>query len=297
MANNTSVSSFSNYSISPMASNALPNDFQSYITVKTEIDQSFSPNRHHFCNQITSQSLHGSPHHFSSCMYAATVSPSILASGSPDRCASVVSAKENTGFRGVPSCRRRLDFNHNAFLDVTKVGPVAVAKRNERERNRVKLINMTFQTLRQHLPLGASGVKGKSRKLSKVQTLRSAIEYIRQLQDLVHNRQQHHQMEHHSKTEDSGSSMLLGNEDMKNPYHADDINTILSSKRDNVKGYLQCEKRCGGSESTAAAQETEVVICSSTTNSNSESPYSSASSYEAVTTPEDEEFIDFDDWF
>ena len=34
---------------------------------------------------------------------------------------------------------------------------VAVARRNERERNRVKLINMTFATLREHLPQSGAG--------------------------------------------------------------------------------------------------------------------------------------------
>ncbi|XP_040826899.1 achaete-scute homolog 2 [Ochotona curzoniae] len=56
----------------------------------------------------------------------------------------------------------------------------AVARRNERERNRVKLVNLGFQALRQHVPLGGAG-----KKLSKVETLRSAVEYIRALQRLL----------------------------------------------------------------------------------------------------------------
>lgn len=48
-----------------------------------------------------------------------------------------------------------------------RVPAVAVARRNERERNRVKLINMTFATLREHLP-HSGGKSGKSRKMSKV---------------------------------------------------------------------------------------------------------------------------------
>ncbi|KAM9660418.1 achaete-scute homolog 2 [Trichechus inunguis] len=59
-------------------------------------------------------------------------------------------------------------------------GPAAVARRNERERNRVKLVNLGFQALRQHVPHG-----GASKKLSKVETLRSAVEYIRALQRLL----------------------------------------------------------------------------------------------------------------
>ena len=46
----------------------------------------------------------------------------------------------------------------------------AVAKRNERERNRVKHINGTFNSLKQHLPCAQ-----KNKKMSKVETLRTAI--------------------------------------------------------------------------------------------------------------------------
>ena len=53
-----------------------------------------------------------------------------------------------------------------------------IARRNERERNRVKTINQTFAKLRHHLPSGT----GRRRKLSKVQILRLAIQYIHQLQ-------------------------------------------------------------------------------------------------------------------
>ncbi|NWU91401.1 ASCL1 protein, partial [Upupa epops] len=56
----------------------------------------------------------------------------------------------------------------------------AVARRNERERNRVRLVNLGFAALRQHVPHGAA-----SKKLSKVETLRSAVEYIRALQRLL----------------------------------------------------------------------------------------------------------------
>ncbi|XP_077494926.1 achaete-scute homolog 5-like [Amblyomma americanum] len=55
----------------------------------------------------------------------------------------------------------------------------AVARRNERERNRVRLVNHGFNALRQHVP--QTGQK----KLSKVETLRSAVEYIRELQELL----------------------------------------------------------------------------------------------------------------
>ncbi|KAF8770875.1 Achaete-scute 1a like protein [Argiope bruennichi] len=68
--------------------------------------------------------------------------------------------------------------------DVQRMVPAAVpnamARRNERERKRVRLVNHGFATLRQYLPQGNS-----RKKLSKMETLRSAIEYIKQLQYLL----------------------------------------------------------------------------------------------------------------
>ncbi|XP_055789569.1 achaete-scute homolog 1b-like [Salvelinus fontinalis] len=76
-------------------------------------------------------------------------------------------------------CKRRLSFNGLGY-SIPQQLPVAVARRNERERNRVKQVNMGFQTLRQHVPNGAA-----NKKMSKVETLRSAVEYIRALQQLL----------------------------------------------------------------------------------------------------------------
>ncbi|XP_032805251.1 achaete-scute homolog 1 [Petromyzon marinus] len=58
--------------------------------------------------------------------------------------------------------------------------PASVARRNERERNRVRLVNMGFAALRERVP-GA----GAAKKMSKVETLRSAVEYIHALQHLL----------------------------------------------------------------------------------------------------------------
>ncbi|XP_072903809.1 achaete-scute homolog 1-like [Hemitrygon akajei] len=76
-------------------------------------------------------------------------------------------------------CKRRLSFTGLGY-SLPQQQPAAVARRNERERNRVKLVNAGFQTLRQHVPNGAS-----NKKMSKVETLRSAVEYIRALQQLL----------------------------------------------------------------------------------------------------------------
>jgi hypothetical protein len=56
----------------------------------------------------------------------------------------------------------------------------AVTKRNERERNRVRLVNEGFTCLRQKIPF-AHGRK----RLSKVETLRYAVDYIKHLQCVI----------------------------------------------------------------------------------------------------------------
>ncbi|KAJ8935492.1 hypothetical protein NQ318_005478 [Aromia moschata] len=69
--------------------------------------------------------------------------------------------------------------------------PGSVARRNARERNRVKQVNIGFATLRQHIPnfiaaaFESNSGRGGSKKLSKVETLRMAVEYIRSLEDVL----------------------------------------------------------------------------------------------------------------
>ncbi|XP_074852082.1 achaete-scute homolog 2 [Carettochelys insculpta] len=89
-------------------------------------------------------------------------------------------AKRRSGSPELLRCKRRLAFPGLAGQPPPAGGAAAVARRNERERNRVKLVNLGFQTLRQHVPNGAA-----SKKMSKVETLRSAVEYIRALQQLL----------------------------------------------------------------------------------------------------------------
>lgn len=73
---------------------------------------------------------------------------------------------------------KRTKLSSSGF-SVNRNPPVA-ARRNERERNRVKQVNMGFSTLRQRVPDGA-----KNKKMSKVETLRSAVEYIKKLQKML----------------------------------------------------------------------------------------------------------------
>ncbi|XP_053545315.1 achaete-scute homolog 3 [Bombina bombina] len=59
-------------------------------------------------------------------------------------------------------------------------GPSYIRKRNERERQRVKCVNEGYAKLRRHLPQ-----EYLEKRLSKVQTLRAAIKYIKHLQDVL----------------------------------------------------------------------------------------------------------------
>jgi hypothetical protein len=63
-----------------------------------------------------------------------------------------------------------------------KRNPGAVLRRNARERDRIRNVNDAFDELRDHVP---NGDAGRGRKISKVETLKSAIEYINALKDLL----------------------------------------------------------------------------------------------------------------
>ncbi|XP_030622849.1 achaete-scute homolog 4-like [Chanos chanos] len=58
--------------------------------------------------------------------------------------------------------------------------PTFIRKRNERERQRVRCVNEGYARLREHLPQ-----EFEDKRLSKVETLRAAINYIKHLQSLL----------------------------------------------------------------------------------------------------------------
>ncbi len=61
---------------------------------------------------------------------------------------------------------------------------IGTTKRNARERSRVRFINTCFEVLRDHIPFDAADEQ-KNRKLSKVETLKYATLYIKQLSELL----------------------------------------------------------------------------------------------------------------
>ena len=78
------------------------------------------------------------------------------------------------------SRRRKIAFHPTMGYPVPPVQPAKVERRNLRERNRVKQVNCGFEVLRSHIPSAA-----KHKKMSKVETLRHAVEYIENLQAML----------------------------------------------------------------------------------------------------------------
>lgn len=104
----------------------------------------------------------------------------------PER-SSVLVSNNNNDLR----CKRKIQFMP---YGAPPQQPASVARRNARERNRVKQVNNGFATLRSHIPQTVcqalspqsnNSGRGASKKLSKVETLRLAVEYIRSLQQMI----------------------------------------------------------------------------------------------------------------
>ncbi|XP_038213553.1 achaete-scute complex protein T3-like [Zerene cesonia] len=83
---------------------------------------------------------------------------------------------------------RKYSYKSNPY---TGAQAASIARRNARERNRVKQVNDGFNALRKRLPaavinaLSGGARRGTGKKLSKVDTLRMVVEYIRYLENLI----------------------------------------------------------------------------------------------------------------
>lgn len=68
----------------------------------------------------------------------------------------------------------------NPFNGEPETEPAFITKRNERERERVRCVNDGYARLRTHIPL-----ENKEKRISKVETLRAAIQYIKELENIL----------------------------------------------------------------------------------------------------------------
>ncbi|XP_041972883.1 achaete-scute complex protein T4-like [Aricia agestis] len=102
---------------------------------------------------------------------------------------SQISPSDCSNFSAAPKRPRQRE---NVPDEARSPTPLAVARRNARERNRVRQVNDGFAALRRHIPdevaaafENANSNRGSNKKLSKVETLRMAVEYIRNLESLL----------------------------------------------------------------------------------------------------------------
>lgn len=77
-------------------------------------------------------------------------------------------------------CFSYLSYHGHFGLHEYSFEPAFIHKRNERERQRVRCVNDGYARLREHLPR-----EFEEKRLSKVETLRAAISYIKHLQNLL----------------------------------------------------------------------------------------------------------------
>ncbi|XP_054159576.1 achaete-scute homolog 1a-like [Oppia nitens] len=183
-------------------------------------------------------------------------------------------------------CKRRINFAGLGYA-IPQAQPATVARRNERERNRVKMVNMGFATLRQHVPNGA-----KNKKMSKVETLRSAVDYIRELRELLGEN------DDFLPSEAQFSQMQCSSSDENwNPSPAG-----LSSMSPTSMSYT-CGSTIGstiGMRQTPHSPSSPIMTTSSPSpsmGSDASSPYDSLDSMERQVSPEEEELFDFTNWF
>lgn len=92
--------------------------------------------------------------------------------------------------------------------------PTFIRKRNERERERVRCVNDGYSRLKEHLPL-----ENKQKRISKVEVLRRAIEYIRYLNAVLEkddeNKTEYSALGHNTDEltdSDESAENLTGNE-------------------------------------------------------------------------------------
>nr|KAG5706839.1 hypothetical protein BaRGS_004174 [Batillaria attramentaria] len=147
-----------------------------------------------------------------------------------------------------PTCE---DLGALALHSVTE--PSFIRKRNERERERVRCVNEGYERLKEHLPL-----TNKEKRISKVETLRGAIDYIRQLEQLLAEAppvtKEDHQPEEKSATRTKSQTKVIAL-DMDDVKRSRD-NSSVSERTRKRRGSLSSEQSVL-SDSTLSESEDE----------------------------------------
>ncbi|CAG2163744.1 unnamed protein product [Oppiella nova] len=214
-------------------------------------------------------------------------SPSSVMSG---QMSPTTSMSSSMGSPELLRCKRRINFGGLGYA-IPQTQPATVARRNERERNRVKMVNMGFATLRQHVP---NGVKNK--KMSKVETLRSAVEYIRELRELL-GESDDMSVENHCS---ENLQQLLASDENWNPSPSV-LSTSATLSSPTSMSYT-CNSSANSSMPMRKAPNSPsspnmTTSPSPSMGSDASSPYDSLDSMERQVSPEEEELFDFTNWF
>lgn len=181
-------------------------------------------------------------------------------------------------------CKRKINF---APYGGAPHQPASVARRNARERNRVKQVNNGFATLRQHIPstvaaalstTNNTNTRSANKKLSKVETLRLAVEYIRSLQRMI---------EDYEAKVPTGASKLTGENISR--YYPTQVDAQLQQSLTTPP----CSE--ASSPTPSFSSESSVSVSSSYV----QTALYSAENYENYepTSPEDEELLDAISWW
>ena len=114
---------------------------------------------------------------------------------------------------GGAGCRRKIAFHPTLGYAIAPPVAPKVQRRNARERNRVKQVNCGFEMLRAHIPTAA-----KQKKMSKVDTLRHAVEYIQSLQMMLNDKHHNHSGSNGTSLNGSGTEFNPGSTTTE-PHH------------------------------------------------------------------------------
>ncbi|XP_076324344.1 achaete-scute homolog 1-like [Tachypleus tridentatus] len=177
-------------------------------------------------------------------------------------------------------CKRRIQLSQLGS-STSQARPATVSRRNERERNRVKLVNLGFDTLKQHVPNGT-----KNKKMSKVETLRAAVLYIKQLQELL--------------TKQENTESVLGENvltyHMQKNQNCYPESVSASNSKDSVHNTVLPPYTSSKPETQSPSSPTSSL------GSDAASPqqsvgYDECSPRDDILTPDDEDLLDFTSWF
>ena len=176
----------------------------------------------------------------------------------------------------IQRCKKRIQLGQLSTVLQGRSRSSSQLRRNERERNRVRMINMTFARLRQHIPDGYC--KNKNKKLSKVDTLRGAIDYINGLQDLL----------------DEDGSETSAFDDVLIPQRLSSSGSSTSLESAHDKENVRMDSLSDGSESPGSASE---VPSSDGDDSGVEMRNLIKQEMADTFSPEEEDLLDFNSWF